>query len=160
MSDAAMTKIRVRPAAPDDEDFILRHVPHLVAFGPPAWRDVQQMIDTDTVVIGRAVRGQGDAAVLVAEDASGRPLGFLHVCGETDYYTRGECGHIADIVVAPEARGHGVGEALMSAAEQWARAQGYALLTLNVFVENTHARALYERSGFGAETIRYVKALG
>ena len=81
------------------------------------------------------------------------------MCGEADYYTRDEAGHIADIIVAPEARGRGVGEILLAAAEQWARGRGYLLLTLNVFIENTRARALYERTGFGAETIRYVKAL-
>ena len=59
----------------------------------------------------------------------------------------------------PDARGRGVGETLLAAAEQWARGLGYSLLTLNVFIENTRARALYERAGFGAETIRYVKAL-
>ena len=73
------------------------------------------------------------------------------MCGEADYYTRGEAGHIADIIVAPEARGRGVGETLLAAAEQWARGRGYSLLTLNVFIENTRARALYERAGFGAE---------
>jgi ribosomal protein S18 acetylase RimI-like enzyme len=160
MPDSATQNIRVRPATPAHADFVLALVPQLVAFGPPPWRGRRQMIDTDTLVIGRALQGlPAGATVLVAEDPGGKPLGFIHVCGETDYFTRGESGHIADIVVAPEARGRGVGETLVAAAEQWARARGYSLLTLNVFVENTHARALYERTGFGAETVRYVKEL-
>ena len=160
MLDSATHDIRVRPATAENADFVLALVPQLVAFGPPPWRAPRQMMDTDTLVIGRALQGLASgAAVLVAEDAGGKPLGFVHVCGETDYYTRGEVGHIADIVVAPDARGRGVGETLLAAAEQWARGRGYSLLTLNVFIENTRARALYERAGFAAETVRYVKAL-
>jgi ribosomal protein S18 acetylase RimI-like enzyme len=151
---------RVRPARPEDADFILALVPHLLAFGPPPWRDAAQMTETDTLTIARSLGGASDrATVLVAEDSHGKRLGFIHLCGEPDYYTRAECGHIADIVVAPEARGRGVGEALMAAGERWARDRGYMILTLNVFLENQHARALYERLGFHAETVRYVKSL-
>jgi len=160
MRESATPDIRIRPATAEDADFVLSLVPQLVAFGPPSWRDPRQIVDTDTLVIGRALNGlSAGAEVLVAEDAGGTPLGFIHVCGETDYFTRGEAGHIADLVVAPAARGRGVGESLIAAAEQWARARRYTLLTLNVFTGNTGARALYERTGFGAETIRYIKAL-
>jgi ribosomal protein S18 acetylase RimI-like enzyme len=160
MADSAAQNIRVRPATAESAGFVLALVPQLVAFGPPPWRSPRQMMDTDTLVIGRALQGlPAGATVLVAEDIGGKPLGFIHMCGETDYYTRGEAGHIADIVVAPDARGRGAGETLIVAAEQWARARGYSLLTLNVFIENTHARALYERTGFGAEIVRYVKEL-
>ena len=118
------------------------------------------MMETDTLTITRALRGESDrATVLVAEDNHGQLLGFIHLCAEADYYTRADCGHIADIVVAPEARGRGVGEACVAAGEQWARDRGYSMLTLNVFVENRRATALYERTGFRAETIRYVKRL-
>jgi thiol peroxidase len=160
MPDSTTEGIRVRPATADDKDFVLALAPQLVASSPPPWRDSRQMTDTDTLVIGSALQGlMVGATVFVAEDTGGRPLGFILVCDEPDYYTRADCGHIADLVVAPDARGRGVGEALIAAAEQWARAGGYSLLTLNVFIENIHARALYERTGFGAETVRYVKVL-
>ena len=69
----------------------------------------QQML-----VIGRALQGlTAGATVLVAEDPGGKPLGFIHLVDETDYYTRRESGHIADLVVAPAARGRGVGETLI-----------------------------------------------
>jgi len=152
--------IHVRQARPEDTEFILALVPQLLAFGPPPWRDVAQMTETDTLTIARSLRATADrTTVLVAEDSHGTLLGFMHLCGEPDYYTRAECGHIADIVVKPDARGRGVGEALVAAGERWARERGYSLLTLNVFLENGPARALYERTGFHAETIRYVKAL-
>jgi GNAT superfamily N-acetyltransferase len=141
MPDSATHDIRVRPATAESADFVLALVPQLVAFGPPPWRNLQQMVETDTLAIGRALQGlSAGATVLIAEDTGGRPLGFIHLCAEADYYTRRECGHITDIVVAPEGRGRGVGETLMVAAEQWPRARGSSLLTLNVDLDQEPPR--------------------
>jgi ribosomal protein S18 acetylase RimI-like enzyme len=155
-----MTDVRIRSAVEKDWPFIEALVPELLAFGPPAWRDRRQMIGTDTLVIGDALAGRSEGAkVLIAEDAAGAPLGFMHLTGDRDYYLQDTCGHIADIVVAPEARGRGVGRALLAEAERWSRDRGYRLLTLNVFVENRGPQALYEAAGFHAEAIKYVKVL-
>jgi GNAT superfamily N-acetyltransferase len=50
--------------------------------------------------------------------------------------------------VRPDARGHGVGEALMNAAAGWARARGRDAMYLWVAEANEPARRLYERYGF------------
>ena len=55
---------------------------------------------------------------------------------------------IQDMYVVPELRSRGIGTALLSAAEDEARARGAARLTLTVSVENAHARRLYERHGY------------
>jgi ribosomal protein S18 acetylase RimI-like enzyme len=52
------------------------------------------------------------------------------------------------ICVAPEARGRGVGSALIEALCAEARARGYAEVRLDVIDTNPRARALYERQGF------------
>jgi GNAT superfamily N-acetyltransferase len=117
------------------------------------------MTPVDVRVVGGAVDGSSpDSKVLIAEDDLGCRLGFIHVTEEQDYYA-GACGHIGDVVVAREARGRGVGAALLAAAEQWARTRGYRLLSLNVFIDNTEARSVYERAGYAPETIRHVKVL-
>ncbi|MEO6546729.1 MAG: GNAT family N-acetyltransferase, partial [Ferruginibacter sp.] len=67
--------------------------------------------------------------------------------------------HIADVIVAPEGSGKGIGALLMEKAEEWARSQGYHWLTLSVFAQNTRARELYERLGFGPDIMKYVKSL-
>jgi GNAT superfamily N-acetyltransferase len=50
--------------------------------------------------------------------------------------------------VAPEARGKGVGGALVDAVIAWARAEGLARLQLEVVDDNAPAIALYARKGF------------
>jgi len=75
------------------------------------------------------------------------------------------------IAVAPEARGAGVGEALLAAAERGARARGRAAFRLEVRTDNAAARRLYERRGYrafgtkanyyedGCDAVRYEKTL-
>jgi GNAT superfamily N-acetyltransferase len=53
--------------------------------------------------------------------------------------------------VAPEGRGRGVGQLLLRAAEERARAQGATTLTLWVNLEQSAAHALYRRAGFADE---------
>jgi GNAT superfamily N-acetyltransferase len=155
----SLPDVRVRESRPEDRDFIIALVPELLAFGPPTWRDPRQMTPVDVRVIGDALDGRPSGSqVLVAEDEAGVRVGFIHVSEEDDYY-EGPCGHIGDVVVTREARGRGVGAALLAAAEQWARERGYRLLTLNVFLDNTSARSVYERAGYAPETVRHVKVL-
>lgn len=52
------------------------------------------------------------------------------------------------LCVVPEARGRGVGTALLEAMAQEGRARGYPALRLDVVDTNDRARALYERRGF------------
>ncbi|MEO1192307.1 MAG: GNAT family N-acetyltransferase [Pseudomonadota bacterium] len=60
------------------------------------------------------------------------------------------------ICVAPEARGLGIGAALLDAVVAEAEARGLTAVRLDVIDSNPRARALYERKGFrpaGEETI-------
>lgn len=54
------------------------------------------------------------------------------------------------IFVAPDARGQGVGTALLNAIKAEAKTRSYARVRLDVIDSNPRARALYERSGFVA----------
>ena len=52
------------------------------------------------------------------------------------------------IAVVPNARGKGIGAALLDALTERARAEGHAAISLSVDRENAGAIALYERYGF------------
>ena len=83
----------------------------------------------------------------VAEDEDGTVVG-LYILHPNNI---GRCGHIsnASYAVAPEARGRGVGEALVRHCLQTAGECGFRLLQFNAVVAtNTPARHLYEKLGF------------
>jgi ribosomal protein S18 acetylase RimI-like enzyme len=60
--------------------------------------------------------------------------------------------YLLAIAIDQEARGQGVGSALMEAAEERARACRAARLTLDVSAKNGGARRLYERRGMAVES--------
>ncbi|HLW92348.1 MAG TPA: GNAT family N-acetyltransferase [Roseiarcus sp.] len=78
----------------------------------------------------------------------GEPLAFGLAVAE-----RGMVG-FHDIVVAPEARGRGLGRRLVAALIDWGRRQGATNAYLLVRERNAPARALYRSLGF-AEAYRY-----
>jgi ribosomal protein S18 acetylase RimI-like enzyme len=55
---------------------------------------------------------------------------------------------VETVTVLPEARGAGIGTALMDAIEARARELGIGYLSLSVRTANEGARRLYERRGF------------
>ena len=59
--------------------------------------------------------------------------------------------HLFQMWVAPEARGEGIGAALVRQVIDWASALGATRLLLGVTEGDTPARRLYERAGFQVE---------
>jgi GNAT superfamily N-acetyltransferase len=153
-------KVRIRHAESKDRDFILSLASRMVEFGPPPWRDPSQITSADQRVLDNVLSVHPPkTAIFIAEDSEGIALGFIHLHTDIDYFTLEEHGHVSDIVVAASGEGRGVGRALMEAGEEWARQQGYRLLTLNAFVGNLKARRLYQKLGYGEETIKYLKVI-
>jgi len=155
-----VTTIRIRAATIDDISFVTSLVPRLTEFGVPPWRDAAAMNETDTRILTRKLAGEDEGtAIFVAEDDERGALGFIHLQQGADYYNKRAFGHISDVIVAPHAQGTGVALALMEKAEAWSRERGYTWITLSVFAQNTHAREVYERLGYGADIMKYVKEL-
>ncbi|HEY2578735.1 MAG TPA: GNAT family N-acetyltransferase [Streptosporangiaceae bacterium] len=74
----------------------------------------------------------------------GRPVGMASSVPDD----RDGVAELISMWVSPAARGHGAGNRLMSAVEQWARQSGAHTLKLAVTEGNENAVALYRRSGF------------
>ncbi|RAG83531.1 GNAT family N-acetyltransferase [Streptacidiphilus pinicola] len=75
-------------------------------------------------------------------------LGWVRVLPPTPLPSNAHIRSIQGLQVAPEARGLGLGRALLHAAIAKARHEGAQRVTLRVLGGNTVARALYETAGF------------
>jgi GNAT superfamily N-acetyltransferase len=153
-------RAHVRAARPDDRAFVVEAAERLAEFGVPTGRTAKEIVAAETRTLLRHFASPSSSeALLVAEDAERRRLGFAFLETGTDYFTGELHGHVGILAVARVAQGTGAGGALLAAAEVWSRGRGYRRLTLNVFAANRHARDVYEHAGFAAETLRYVKPL-
>ncbi len=85
-------------------------------------------------------------ALLVAED-DGVVVGWAHV-HQSLTLESGPWAEIAGLVVDHRYRGQGVGKALMAAAEQWARDEGYGEVRLRSNVIRGEAHEFYRRLGY------------
>lgn len=87
----------------------------------------------------------GELTVLLADPG---PAGVVVLRFRPSLWTPAlEC-HIAELYVAPDERGHGIGRALMDEALALARHRGADYVDLATSEEDVAARALYESLGF------------
>ncbi len=101
----------------------------------------------------------GSITIVAAEAVGGRRLGYMHAHPSRDGVTDEPCGHVAIIALEADAEGQGIAGRLMAEAEAWAKAQGWRLLSIDVFADNRRAVDVYIRGGFRPESIRLVKPL-
>lgn len=91
----------------------------------------------------------GEVAVLFAEDdGSEDPVGFAQLRFRLSLYSPGPDALLEELWVRPNARGRGLGRALLDAAMQLARDRGADRIELNTSTDDTAARALYSSAGF------------
>jgi GNAT superfamily N-acetyltransferase len=149
----------VRSGAAHDHDFVVATARRFAAFGPPPWRTSIEVVEGEVRCLDDFFDGRMPGCELLIAERAAERLGFAFVEPHVDYFTQAAHAHLGMIAVTEEAQGTGAAGALLATAEQWARARGYAMLTLNVFEGNSRARAFYEKSGFRVETLRYTKPL-
>ncbi len=61
--------------------------------------------------------------------------------------------------MTPEARGKGLGRALIEGCEAWSRGRGHRLLTIGVLANNARAIRAYEGAGYAPYTATLRKYL-
>jgi len=112
---------------------------------PDAFGDTMERAsaDDDEAWRRRADRPDGVTFVAVADD--GR---FLGMAGGGPAPDRPDAAGVYGMWVAPEARGRGLGAALLAAVEGWARETGYVLIGLGVTTTNEPAIRLYASRGY------------
>ena len=86
-------------------------------------------------------------AVFVAESPEGQVVGWVHVC-LCRYLESDPFAEVVGLVVAQEHRSSGVGAALLTGAEEWAREQEMEAIRVRSNVVRERAHRFYLRQGF------------
>jgi ribosomal protein S18 acetylase RimI-like enzyme len=138
--------IEIAVASREDEADIM---PLMIAFN-----DAEGIVWRPAIMVPALRRLLHDnliGTMLIARDAdSGVPVGYALATFGFDIEFGGRDAFITELFVAPQARGRGVGQALLDAIAGGLRAQGIAAIHLMVRPQNEQARSLYERVGFRA----------
>ena len=96
--------------------------------------------------------------VLLAE-LSGRVVGLLGLHVTSVLHRAAPLGRITSLVVTVEARGRGVGRALVAAAEARMRQRGCGYAEVTSHGRRTEAHTVYERLGYAKTHVRLWKTL-
>jgi len=131
----------IRLAGPDDLDTVTR----LLCAFRDWWGSTTPSDDTFRATAGRLLEDPNTEFLLAGES------GLAQLRYRLSAWTGVEDCWIEDVYVADDARGTGMGRALVEAALARARARGCRRVELDVNETNTRAIRLYERCGFTLE---------
>ncbi len=152
--------VQVRTFKPSDSEFVTSLITRFSEFELPAWRTTTEIDNTNRISLQKAMEEpEPESTIFIAEDEVEGLAGFVHLQTQTDYFSGEKNGYISDLAVDKRFEGRGIGRILLAAAEDWARAKGYHLLTLYVFAGNPRARRIYEKHGFSPEVVKYAKVI-
>jgi GNAT superfamily N-acetyltransferase len=133
----------VRAATADDLDGLLALVADYQRFYAGTARDD----DHNTRFFARFLAPSDVGMLLVAPGADAAPAGYACLYWTFSSVSATEVVLLNDLYVQPEARGTGVGEALVAAAVVVARDRGASHVRWWTALDNRHAQRLYERLG-------------
>ncbi len=85
--------------------------------------------------------------ILFAAELDGRVIGYIHGADYSTTYSR-PLKNILTLAVLPDVQGEGVGRALLSALEDWAKAEGAAGVRLVSGANRTKAHGFYIHMGY------------
>jgi ribosomal protein S18 acetylase RimI-like enzyme len=89
--------------------------------------------------------------LLAAPDGRDAPAGVCQLRYRLSVWTASDDCWLEDLYVTDEARGTGLGRALIESAFERARARGCGRIQLDVAEDNTRAIDVYRQAGFGTE---------
>ncbi len=142
---AAEGEVAVRAAQPADAPALAAMVAALAAHHGEAAAAAAEALARDLFAPGAELW----LAALVAERAAGggTPVGYAVVFRAYHVELAESAAIVQHLYVAPEARGRGVGAALMRACRARGRAWGCAQLGVAARADNAAAQRFYERQG-------------
>ncbi|HSI47606.1 MAG TPA: GNAT family N-acetyltransferase [Ideonella sp.] len=123
---------------------VIHHQAWPDVFAPPASPSRDRLHWQDSML-------GADRAIFVVEDAFGQSLGFIALSLIEERHSLLQpmrYGRVNSVCVCPEARGMGLGRAMMAQADDWAREHRATDMRLVVWAFNEQARKLYEELGY------------
>jgi len=132
----------IRPARPADAATILRFIRDLAAF-----EREPDAVEATEATLDEALFGAHPAAEAVIAEQDGQPLGFALFFHNFSTWTGRRGLYLEDLYVTPDARGRGIGGALLRHLAGIAVARGCARFEWSVLDWNAEAIAVYRRIG-------------
>ena len=123
----------------------------------PLWRGYQRFYtveqpEHETRITWQRLLDPTEPMHLALAECGGSVVGMVHFIEHRTCWTQANAVYWQDLFTAPEARGHGVGRALIAHVCERARAMGCAKVHWHTHETNAQAMALYdkvaERPGF------------
>ncbi|MDQ0747944.1 GNAT superfamily N-acetyltransferase [Streptomyces africanus] len=137
---------RIRVAAPDDDE-------GLALLDRLAWSHLHAVVPRPQPPYPPFFSDRHAPEDCLVAELGDRLAGYLHLGFPTPVAANRHVLQIQGLAVAEEARGRGVGRALVRAAVDEGRRRGARRLTLRVLGHNAPARRLYEAEGFVVEGV-------
>ena len=130
----------------------------------PLWKEYQTfyevaLSDEITTTTWSRLQDPAEPMFVLGAYLGGKLVGIVHSLYHRSCWTIGNYCYLQDLFVAEEARGHGIGRALIEAVASEARAAGASRVYWLTQEGNTTARALYDRVAKRSGFIQYCKVL-
>ena len=123
-----------------------------LALAQAVYTAANRAIDTDEWALLADELRQGRKTAMVAQSATGAPLGYILLNHQPQYapFRRLGIPELQDLLVTPDARHQGIGAALISFAEDIARQSGATDIGIAFGLDSTYgaAQRLYVRLGY------------
>ncbi|MET8725446.1 GNAT family N-acetyltransferase [Streptomyces misionensis] len=141
-----MPEPHIRPAVPADDE-------HLALLDGSLWSTLHAVTPCPEPPYPPFFGERHPAEEFLVAEVDGRVAGYVRLTQTIPLASHAHVLSIQGFAVAEQARGRGVGRALIRATVAEARARGARRLTLRVLGHNTPARKLYESEGFAVEGV-------
>lgn len=145
--------MNIRPVEHADLDALLPLSQQLNQMHAAAYPALYRLIPAEDLKHMLVSRIEAETVLFRLAEAEARPLGYLiaerRETAATAFVLAVRSLYLAELMVAPAARGSGVGTALMADLRDQAREMGIAHLELDVGGFNEPARQFFRHQGFG-----------
>jgi len=142
-----------------DKEQVIALSKRLTDFDLPSRIDIDFLGNVQRENLSADLEDSPMQSVVFVAEADDVLLGFVQLQIEKDWISRQRHAHIERIVVATEAEGKGIAKTLMERAEEWAKSNGFPMITLFCFTTNKRAIGFYEHVGYEAESVKMAKQL-